>query len=89
MQWLDTLCMGNIEEGCTILHVLTCSSQNFGASRPSFQLMSFKKLDDDPYQQSFLLHTSSLREHKEVPDRPTSETRVSCVEGMHAVYVAL
>lgn len=35
----------------------------YGSSRHSYQPMTFKKPDGDPYQQSFLLSSSSLTEH--------------------------
>lgn len=38
-------------------------SPQYGSTRHSYQPMTFKKPDGDPYQQSFLLFSSSLTEH--------------------------
>lgn len=42
--------------------IVTVRAQ-YGSSRHSYQPMTFKKPDGDPYQQSFLLFSSSLTEH--------------------------
>ena len=43
--------------------IICCNRPQYGSSRHSYQPMSFKKADGDPYQQSFLLFSSSLTEH--------------------------
>jgi len=42
--------------------VLVLTHTFFGSSQ-SRHPMSFKKAEQDPYQEAFLLHTSSLKEH--------------------------
>lgn len=67
---------------CCLSFVVFSSHFSGGpSSRPSFPMsfnpMSFKKSDGDSYQQSFVLHASSLREHQEIENSTADKAPVS------------